>query len=108
MAGAPSYLVLLGLCVALGLSFGGALTLCYTIGGRAAPTELRGTSFGFLAMSALLGGAVSPTVAGALARVDIRGIYVLDAGLFVALAALVAFALSAGRDQNQAGKHVAR
>jgi DHA1 family multidrug resistance protein-like MFS transporter len=89
MAFAPSYPALLALSVLLGLSFGGALTLCYTLGGRAISTELRGTAFGFLASAALFGGAIAPSIAGLLAKWDLRAIYYVDAVLFVILAAVV-------------------
>ena len=46
----------------------------------------RRTAFGFFSAAALFGGAVSPSVAGLLAHWDLRGIYYLDAALFVALA----------------------
>ena len=77
--------------VAFGLASGGSLTLCYTLGSRSAPEHSRATAFGVLASAALFGGAVSPSVAGFLARWDLRGIYYLDAALY---AALVVFALA--------------
>jgi MFS family permease len=78
--------------VGLGLTFGGALTLCYTIGGFAAPGHARGAVFGTLAAAALFGGALSPAAAGALGLWDLRAIFYVDAALFVALAAGVAVA----------------
>jgi YVTN family beta-propeller protein len=71
----------------LGLASGGALTLCYTIGGLMVPAAHRTAAFGFFSAAALFGGSVSPLVAGALVRWDFRGIYLVDAILFVVLAA---------------------
>jgi MFS family permease len=71
----------------LGLASGGALTLCYTIGGLMVAGASRTTAFGFFSAAALFGGSVSPSVAGLLAHWDLRGIYYLDGLLFVLLAA---------------------
>ena len=88
MASVPSFGYLLALAVLLGLASGGALTLCYTIGGLMVPERHRATAYGFLSGAALLGGAVSPSFAGLLAHWDVRGIFWLDAALF-AFAALI-------------------
>jgi len=87
MARVPTFLWLLVLAVLLGLVSGGALTLCYTIGGLLVPLERRTTAFGFFAGAALFGGAVSPSFAGLVAHWDLRGIYYVDALLFLALVA---------------------
>ena len=73
------------LAVLLGLASGGSLTLCYTIGGLMVPGEIRTTAFGFFSGSALFGGAISPSIAGLLARWELRSIYYLDAALYVLL-----------------------
>jgi len=78
----PAFLTL-GLL--LGLASGGALTLCYTMGGLMVPAEQRAQAYGFFSGAALFGGAISPTVAGALAHWDLRGIYYLDGVIFLAL-----------------------
>lgn len=93
MALVPSYELVLGLAVLLGLVSGGSLTLCYTIGGLMVPEAVRTTAFGFFSGAALFGGALSPTVAGLVAHVSLRGIYWVDAALYVALA----LALARGR-----------
>jgi DHA1 family multidrug resistance protein-like MFS transporter len=99
MAIVSSFGALLMLAVLLGLASGGALTLSYTIGGLLVPTEHRATAFGFFSAAALFGGAVSPSFAGFLVRWDLRGIYYLDAALFV----LLALALVVGaRDEKEA------
>jgi DHA1 family multidrug resistance protein-like MFS transporter len=86
MALVPSFGPLLLLGMALGLVSGGALTLCYTMGGLLISSDRRATAFGFLSAAALFGGSVSPSVAGLLARWDLRGIFFLDGALYVALA----------------------
>jgi MFS family permease len=87
MAFVPRFSLLLALAVALGLASGGALTLCYTMGGLMVPSEHRTVAFGFFSMAALFGGAVSPSVAGALVSWDLRGIYFLDTLIFLGVAA---------------------
>jgi len=86
MALVPSYPLVLTLAVLLGLVAGGSLTLCYTIGGLMVPEGVRTTAFGFFAGAALFGGALSPTVAGLVAHVALRGIYFVDAALYLVLA----------------------
>jgi MFS transporter, DHA1 family, multidrug resistance protein len=86
MALVPRFELLLGLAVLLGLVSGGSLTLCYTIGGLMVPGHVRTTAFGFFSGAALFGGAVSPSVAGLVAHGWLRGIYWIDAALYVALA----------------------
>jgi len=86
MMKAPSFPAFLALAVLLGLFSGGALTLCYTIGGLLVPAGHRSTAFGFFAGAALFGGAISPSVAGLLAHVDLLAIYPVNAALFLGLA----------------------
>jgi DHA1 family multidrug resistance protein-like MFS transporter len=81
---------MLAFAVLLGLASGGALTLCYTIGGLAVPQGQRGAAFGFFSGAALFGGALSPSVAGMLAHLGLRSIYWVNAVLFVLLAVAVA------------------
>jgi DHA1 family multidrug resistance protein-like MFS transporter len=90
MALVPRFGLILGLAVLLGLVSGGSLTLCYTIGGLMVPPAVRTTAFGFFSGAALFGGAVSPTIAGLVAHLSLRGIYWVDAGLYIALAAALA------------------
>ncbi|HLA76596.1 MAG TPA: MFS transporter [Vicinamibacteria bacterium] len=96
MALVPSYAALLALAIALGLASGGALTLCYTIGGLMVPALERTTAFGFFSAAALFGGSVSPLAAGALSPLGLRGIYYLDAALFL-VAALLALLSRLGK-----------
>jgi DHA1 family multidrug resistance protein-like MFS transporter len=90
MALVPSYRLILGLAVLLGLVAGGSLTLCYTIGGLMVPEAVRTTAFGFFSGAALFGGALSPAVAGLVAHVSLRGIYWVDAALYLLLAGALA------------------
>jgi MFS transporter, DHA1 family, multidrug resistance protein len=78
------------LATLLGLASGGALTLCYTIGGLMVPGAHRTMAFGFFSAAALFGGSVSPSVAGLMAHWDLRGIYYLDTAVFVLLAGALA------------------
>jgi DHA1 family multidrug resistance protein-like MFS transporter len=87
MAFVSSYGAFMALAILLGLVSGGALTLCYTIGGLLVPGDRRATAFGFFSGAALFGGALSPTIAGLLAHWDVRGIFYLDAALYVVLVA---------------------
>jgi MFS transporter, DHA1 family, multidrug resistance protein len=89
MAAVASFPAFLALAVLLGLASGGALTLCYTIGGLMVPAEVKTTAFGFFAGAALFGGAVSPTAAGLIAHWQLFGIYWADAVLFATVAALL-------------------
>jgi DHA1 family multidrug resistance protein-like MFS transporter len=89
MAVAPNVPTFLGLAVALGLTSGGALTLCYTLGALAVPEHSRSAAFGVFASAALFGGAISPSIAGALTHVERGAVFYLDAGLFVLLALLL-------------------
>jgi MFS transporter, DHA1 family, multidrug resistance protein len=100
IAGFPAFVAL---ALLLGLASGGALTLCYTIGGLMVPSGQRTTAFGFFSGAALFGGAISPTVAGLLAHWNLRGIYYLDAALFVLLTVGL-LATGAARAPSPAGE----
>ena len=80
----------------LGLASGGALTLCYTMGGLMVPGEQRTQAFGFFSSAALFGGAISPTVAGLVAQWDLHGIYYLDGLIFLLLSLVLWSSLAAG------------
>ncbi len=96
MAQVPSYGWILVLAALLGLASGGSLTLCYTIGGLMVPPAIKTTAFGFFSGAALFGGAVSPSVAGLIARWHLRGIYFVDAALYVLLALALVWPLRKG------------
>jgi DHA1 family multidrug resistance protein-like MFS transporter len=97
MAMVHGFPAFLALAILLGLASGGALTLCYTIGGLMVPVDRRTTAFGFFSAAALFGGAVSPTVAGVVAHWHLRGIYYLDALVFLGLALALVPGLFASR-----------
>lgn len=102
IASFPTFALLAAL---LGLASGGALTLCYTIGGLMVAADQRATAFGFFSGAALFGGAISPTVAGLLAHWDLRGIYYVDAALFVLLTAgLLAAGAARAPEPSRAGE----
>jgi len=100
---APSFEAFLGLATLMGLASGGALTLCYTIGGLLVPGERRTTAFGFFSGAALFGGAVSPSVAGLLTAIDLKAIYVVDGLLYLLLAAALTLQ---GRQGSRGGVRV--
>jgi DHA1 family multidrug resistance protein-like MFS transporter len=80
--------------VLLGLFAGGALTLCYAIGGRELPHEVKMGAFSTLAGIGMLGSAISPFASGAIARwTDLRAIFILNGVLYLVLLAWAWFAL---------------
>ncbi len=103
MARVGSFESVMALAILLGLASGGALTLCYTIGGLIVSGDVRATAFGFFSAAALFGGALSPSVAGLLVRWDLKAIYTVDAAIFAGLAvALMLSAPAAARKPTQA------
>lgn len=69
--------------VLLGLLAGGSATLAYAIGGRLLPDSARLGAFGALAGAGMIGGAISPVVAGVLSRyVSLGSIFIVDAVLY--------------------------
>jgi MFS transporter, DHA1 family, multidrug resistance protein len=105
MALIASFPMFVLLALLLGLASGGALTLCYTIGGLMVAPDQRATAFGFFSGAALFGGAISPTIAGLLAHWELRGIYYLDAALFVLLTAgLLASGVARAASASRAGE----
>jgi len=98
MALVPSYRAFLALAVLGGLVGGGTLTLCYTMGGLMVPQGIRTTAFGFFSGAALFGGAISPSIAGLIAHASFRGIYWVDAALYLVLATVLVW----GRPKREA------
>jgi len=74
---------------AFGMAIGIAMTAAYTAAANSFPANVRATGFAFLTSASLIGGAVSPIVAGALARVGIRTIFYVNVVMLVALGAVV-------------------
>jgi DHA1 family multidrug resistance protein-like MFS transporter len=90
MALAHSWPVLLVLRALVGLCLGAAITLTYALGAAIVPAEHRGAAFGWLGLSLQIGTASSPLVSGALAAVNLHGVYVFDGVLAWSAAALLA------------------
>jgi DHA1 family multidrug resistance protein-like MFS transporter len=75
--------------VVLGLLAGGTMSLAYTMGARLAPTERSGLTLSVLASCGMLGGAVSPILAGMLGQYSLRSVFIT-----VAVAYLIAVGLA--------------
>lgn len=90
---------LLVLRALLGLMAGGALTLTYAIGGRLLPPEAKLGAFGTLAGISMVGGAISPQIAGLLAKyASLNTIFIVDAILYVVVLVWVWRMLAARAD----------
>lgn len=76
----------------LGLLAGGTTTLAFTLGALLLPRDSRGASFGIISTGSMVGGGLSPVVAGAIATASLRWVYITGALLF-ALSGLVALRL---------------
>lgn len=86
MALARSPVQLLLLRALLGLFAGGTLTLAYSLANSLIPQESKAAAFGVLSSTALLGSASSPLLTGALARFDLRVVFVLGSVLYAVAA----------------------
>ncbi len=75
--------------ITLSLLAGGVLTLAFTSAGQVIPPEHRGTGFGILSSISLLGGSTGPIIAGALAALSIRAVFVFNIVVYVLLIAFV-------------------
>jgi DHA1 family multidrug resistance protein-like MFS transporter len=64
--------------VMLALLAGGTLTLALTAGNRIIPDEHRGAGFGILSGTSMLGGAAGPLIAGSLAGLSIRSVFIFN------------------------------
>ncbi|MBI3732659.1 MAG: MFS transporter, partial [Chloroflexi bacterium] len=71
--------------IVLGLLAGGSTTLAYTLGSLTIPPQIRGSGLGLLTSATLIGGAVSPLMAGTLATYDLRWVFGLDALIYAAV-----------------------
>jgi MFS family permease len=72
-----------------GLAIGVGTTAAYTAAAAVIPANVRGTGFGLLTTSSLVGLAVSPIVCGLLAASSRRAVFALDVVFLVALAIAV-------------------
>jgi MFS family permease len=70
----------------LGIGSGVAATAAYASGGTVIPHAARGVGFGMLTGAALVGLAASPVVAGLLGAATLRGVFLVDVLLMMALA----------------------
>ncbi|MEJ7653718.1 MAG: MFS transporter [Chloroflexia bacterium] len=64
----------------------------YALGAAHLPRESRGATFGLLSTGMMVGGGLSPFVAGLLAAVDIRLVFIVGGGVY-ALSAIVSLRL---------------
>jgi MFS family permease len=78
-----------------GIAVGAAMTAAYTTAGTVVPHNARATGFGFLTSASLTGVAASPIVAGFIAAVSIRLVFVIDAIVLIAVAGIVLRMMSA-------------
>jgi MFS family permease len=65
------------------------MTAAYTAAAASLPDGVRATGFGFLTSASLVGMAVSPMVAGLLARTGLRSPFVVNVVMLVVLGAIV-------------------
>ena len=80
-----------------GIAIGAGMTASYTAAAHVIPPAARGTGFGILTGSSLIGMAVSPVVCGFLGATSIRVVFVCDAVMLVVLAVIVRrFAMNGG------------
>ena len=71
--------------VALALLSGGTMTLAFGAAGRVIPGEHRGTGFSILSSTSMFGGAAGPIIAGALAGLSIRAVFVFNIVIYAVL-----------------------
>ncbi|MBA2451136.1 MAG: MFS transporter [Chloroflexi bacterium] len=79
--------------VVLGLLAGGSMSLAYTMGARLAPPERSGVTLSMLGSCGMLGGAVSPMLAGLIGQVSLRSVFLATAAAYLVAAALAALPL---------------
>jgi DHA1 family multidrug resistance protein-like MFS transporter len=89
MSFAVSVPALLALRALLSLAGEGGLTILYTMASRIIPERTRSSDFGLLSSCVLAGQGVGALAAGLLAARDLRFVFLLNAGLFVAMFLLV-------------------
>jgi MFS family permease len=71
--------------VALAFVAGGILTLAYTGAGAVIPGEERGSGYALLSSTLMLGGSAGPVVAGLLAGISLRAVFVFNIGVYAVL-----------------------
>jgi DHA1 family multidrug resistance protein-like MFS transporter len=75
--------------VLLALLAGGTLTLALTTASHLIPDEHRGSGYSILSGTSILGGAVGPLVAGSMAGLSLRSIFVFNAVVYVMMMGFV-------------------
>ena len=75
----------------LGLLAGGTMSLAYTMGARLAPTERSGLTLSVLASCGMLGGAISPILAGFIGQYSLRVVFFATAAAYLIAVGLAAF-----------------
>src|SRR5207249_1088022 len=76
--------------VVLALLAGGTLTLALSAAHRVIPEERRGSGFGLLSSVSMFGTAVGPLIAGAIAGISLRSIFVFNSIVYLMMIAFVA------------------
>jgi len=75
--------------VLLALLAGGTLTLALTAAHHVIPSEHRGAGFALLSGTSMAGGAAGPIIAGAIAGVSLRGIFVANSVVYLLMIGFV-------------------
>jgi DHA1 family multidrug resistance protein-like MFS transporter len=75
--------------VMLALLAGGTLTLALSAAHHVIPSEHRGAGFALLSGTSMLGGAAGPILAGAIAGISIRGVFVADSLVYLLMIGFV-------------------
>src|SRR6516162_11449464 len=75
--------------VLLALLAGGTLTLALSAAHHVIPREYRGTGFAMLSGTSMLGGAAGPIIAGAIAGLSIRSIFVFNSVVYLLMIGFV-------------------
>lgn len=75
--------------VMLALLAGGTLTLALSAAHHVIPNEHRGTGFALLSGTSMLGGAAGPILAGGIAGISIRGIFVANSVVYALMIGFV-------------------
>src|SRR5436190_2286416 len=75
--------------VVLALLAGGTLTLALSAAHRVIPEERRGSGFGLLSSVSMFGTAVGPLIAGAIAGISLRAIFVANSIVYLMMIAFV-------------------
>ncbi len=82
----PVLPALTGAALVLGAAVGAAMTAAYTRAGGLIPAEVRASGFAVVTSASLVGVAISPMVAGAIARWSLPAVFLVDVVLLAWLA----------------------